>query len=128
MLKAKLRLREAKLDVNLGAMPSVSPLDMHNLEKVGRGHAVGLYVQLHMTRSHVASISVNLQQLLWVGATRCPLLPRKRGLSRRALGAFARLSPHRLVSGKDRGSDGAGYVYDVNKTRTTYDTVEGEIQ
>jgi hypothetical protein len=47
LLKAKLRLREAKLDVNLGAMPSVSPLDMHNLEKVGRGHAVGLYVQLH---------------------------------------------------------------------------------
>jgi hypothetical protein len=31
--------------------------------------------------------------LLWVGASRCPLLPRKTGLSRRALGAFARLSP-----------------------------------
>ena len=49
--------------------------------------------------------------LLWVGASRCPLLPRKRGLSRRALGAFARLSPHRLVSGKDRGSHGAGYEH-----------------
>ena len=108
MLKAKLRLREAKLDVNPGAMPSVSPFDMRDPVGGGRGHAVGLYAQLHMTRSHAASISVNLQQLLWVGASRCPLLPRKTGLSRRALGAFARLSPR--VSGKDRGSYGAGYV------------------
>jgi hypothetical protein len=47
LLKAKLRLREAKLDVNLGAMPSVSPFDMRNPVGGGRGHAVGLYAQLH---------------------------------------------------------------------------------
>jgi hypothetical protein len=34
-------------EVNVGAMPSVSPWDMHNLDRGGRGHAVGLYVQLH---------------------------------------------------------------------------------
>jgi hypothetical protein len=47
LLKAKLRLCEAKLDVNLGAMPSVSPFDMRNPVGGGRGHAVGLYAQLH---------------------------------------------------------------------------------
>jgi hypothetical protein len=33
--------------VNLGAMPSVSPFDMRNPVGGGRGHAVGLYAQLH---------------------------------------------------------------------------------
>jgi hypothetical protein len=56
----------------------------------------------------------NLQQLPWVGATRCPLLPReaRMGLTCRALGTFDSATPDcRLARGKDRGSHGAGYVW-----------------
>ncbi len=50
--------------------------------------------------------------LLWVGANPEPTpAPARAGAFCRAIGSLTRLSPHRLASGKDRGSYGAGYVY-----------------
>jgi len=44
------------------------------LWKEGRGRAVGLYVPLHVAREH-RSLIRQLCGYLWVGASRCPLLP-----------------------------------------------------
>jgi hypothetical protein len=48
--------------------------------------------------------------LLWVGASRCPLLPRKRGFRAVPSAPLLGCPRCRMVSGKDRGSYGAGYV------------------
>jgi hypothetical protein len=66
--------------------------------------------------------------LLWVGASRCPLLPRKRGF--RAVPSAPLLGyPHIawLAARTEARMELAMYM-SVNKTRTIYDTVEGEIQ
>ena len=48
--------------------------------------------------------------LLWVGASRCPLLPRKRGFRAVPSALLLGCPRCRMVSDKDRGSYGAGYV------------------
>jgi hypothetical protein len=74
LLKAKLRLREAKLDVNLGAMPSVSPFDMRN--PVGEaGVMLSAFMRSFINDAELCCEQIGQQAaLLWVGATRSPLL------------------------------------------------------
>ena len=68
LLKAKLRLREAKLDLNLGAMPSVSPFNMHNLVREA-GVTLSAFTRSFISDAELCCEHIGQQAaLLWVGA------------------------------------------------------------
>ena len=76
MLKAKLRLHEAKLDLNLGAMPSVNPFDMHNLVRKA-GVTLSAFTCSFISDAELCCEHISQQAaLLWDGPTRSPLLLR----------------------------------------------------
>src|SRR5262245_52036390 len=95
--------------LNLGAMPSVSPFDMHNLVREA-GVTLSAFTCSFISDAELCCEHVGQQAaLLWVGAYPEPTPAPQRGLRAVPSAHFARLSPHRLASGKDRGSLGAGY-------------------
>jgi hypothetical protein len=93
LLKAKLRLREAKLDLNLGAMPSVSPFNMHNLVREA-GVTLSAFTRSFISDAELCCEHIGQPAaLLWVDASRCPLLPLTGAFAPCPRRLFARLPP-----------------------------------
>ena len=75
-MEAKLRLRRAKLSLNLGAMSSVSPFDMHHLVREA-GVTLSAFMCSFISDAELCCEHIGQQAaLLWGGATRSPLLLR----------------------------------------------------